>query len=798
MFMPRGRARADRRTHIRTAVAPAALLAALTSLAVLTATDARVPNDAVVPSAAPAFGATGTILQTPTFSIADASAPEGNSGTRTFAFTVSLAGAMPDAEYRVRYATADGTAVGAVESRAAATPVSIPDIGLASPYPVSLAVAGLSGTIDDVSITLNDLTHTYPEDLDMLLVGPGGQAVMFMSDVGGWNDVSNIDLTFQDGAPPPSDSQLVSGTFAPTNVSALESLPAPAPPGPYPSALSTFRGTDPNGTWMLYIEDDFITDVGTMAGFTLTFSLSGTGDYIPTASELVFPPGTTSLPVNVRVKGDTTIEPTETFAVNLSSPVNAVIGDAQAVGTIFNDDGPGVAVAVDDSFAVPFGTPLVVPAPGVLANDTINGGGVMTAVLVSGVSHGTLALSADGSFTYTATAGYAGPDAFTYRVSTTAGSSNSATVRLAVSVPAAFDDAYTTPANQPIGIAAPGVLGNDDSNGGGAMTAELVSNPAHGAVTLNTDGSFVYVPALDFLGDDTFTYRAVTTRGAGNVATVTVTMTTPTTVQAPTGFHVESVVGTTVTVRFTPPVLGPPPTGYVLKGGVLPGQILAEIPTGNTAPLFTFQAPTGSFIRMHTLSGASQSVASNEVALHVNVPVPPSPPTGLVGLVNGSSLTLQWNNTFEGGAPSSMILGVTGALTLSVPLARGEAFSFANVPPGNYILRVRGVNGGGWGQPSNPVNLTFPGPCSGAPLPPSNFIAYRIGNTIYAVWDPPTDGPAPTSFTLNVTGAYVGSFDTAGRALSGVAGPGDYKIEVIARNPCGSSGPTPPQTVTIP
>ena len=54
-------------------------------------------------------------------------------------------------------------------------------------------------------------------------------------------------------------------------------------------------------------------------------------------------------------------------------------------------------------------------APGVLANDTDVDGATLTAVLVTGPAHGTLALNADGSFTYTPAANFNGADSFTYR-----------------------------------------------------------------------------------------------------------------------------------------------------------------------------------------------------------------------------------------------------------------------------------------------------------------------------------------------------------------------------------------------
>jgi uncharacterized delta-60 repeat protein len=61
-------------------------------------------------------------------------------------------------------------------------------------------------------------------------------------------------------------------------------------------------------------------------------------DYTPTTATLTFPNGATSLVFQVPVIGDTVPEPDETFLVRLSSPVNATLGDAEAIGTIFNDD----------------------------------------------------------------------------------------------------------------------------------------------------------------------------------------------------------------------------------------------------------------------------------------------------------------------------------------------------------------------------------------------------------------------------------------------------------------------------
>ncbi|MGH2670948.1 MAG: hypothetical protein ACRDH5_17855, partial [bacterium] len=87
--------------------------------------------------------------------------------------------------------------------------------GPASPYPSSIGVSDLSGTVTDVNVTLDDLTHTFPPDIDILLVGPAGQNAIIMSDASGGADVSDIDLTLDDEAsgPLPFFEELTPGSY---------------------------------------------------------------------------------------------------------------------------------------------------------------------------------------------------------------------------------------------------------------------------------------------------------------------------------------------------------------------------------------------------------------------------------------------------------------------------------------------------------------------------------------------------------------------------------------------------------
>jgi hypothetical protein len=178
--------------------------------------------------------------------------------------------------------------------------------------------------------------------------------------------------------------------------------------------------------------------------------------------------------------------------------------------------------------------------------------------------------------------------------------------------------------------------------------------------------------------------------------------------------------------------------------------------------------------------------------------VAPQQPYNLVGLANGSNLSLAWWNNYDGGAPTSIVLDVSGSATATLPLGLTDSFSFSGVPDGTYTLRVRAVNSAGQSSPSNPLTLAFPSTCSGAPFPPASFLAYSVGNTAYAIWNPYPVGPAPTSSVLIVTGGFTGTFQTTGRGLSGAVAPGTYNLSVTASNACGTSAATPVQSITIP
>ena len=156
--------------------------------------------------------------------------------------------------------------------------ITINDNSTASPYPSNATVSGISAnTLTKVQVILAGFTHTYPADVDVLLVGPQGQRCMLMSDAGGGHPgVSNVNLTFSSTAATvlPTTAP-ATGTYRPANYpndanssDLTDTFPSPGPGTltDQPADLTVFNLTNPNGTWRLYVVDDTAGDVGSING----------------------------------------------------------------------------------------------------------------------------------------------------------------------------------------------------------------------------------------------------------------------------------------------------------------------------------------------------------------------------------------------------------------------------------------------------------------------------------------------------------------------------------------------------
>ena len=284
-----------------------------------------------------------------------------------------------------------------------------------------------------------------------------------------------------------------------------------------------------------------ITLVGNVHHGTLVLNTDGSFTYTPSANYS----GSDSFTYKANDGTADSNVATVTITVNAVNAVN----DAPEAPT------GGVAYSTDNN------TVLNQAAPGVLGNVTDIDGNMLTAILVSDVSHGTLVLNADGSFTYTPAAGFIGLDSFTCKANDGTADSSVFTVSITVNagnnapVAPTGSVAYSTNENGVLNQAAPGVLGNVTDADGDPLTAILVSDVSHGTLVLNADGSFTYTPAAGFIGSDSFTCKANDGTADSSLLTVTITV-NQLTASITSLDNVEAAPGETIRVVITGTKLG--------------------------------------------------------------------------------------------------------------------------------------------------------------------------------------------------------------------------------------------------
>lgn len=252
-------------------------------------------------------------------------------------------------------------------------PIVIRDNLAADPYPSTIEVTGVESSVARVTVTLADLSHPFPADIDVLLVGPHGQKVILMSDAGGSGSLSRARLTLDDRAgsdlPFNPTTPIVSGTYRPTNHQGGDTFPSPAPAPPYSAALSAFAGSGANGTWSLYVVDDASPDAGQIAGGWIL--------NIYTTDPTISPIADQSTPENVALEVSILIEDADTPAANLITAAStdnpglltlAITGTGNTrtltITPRASESGQGnVTVAVTDGTGIASTTFLVVVTP---------------------------------------------------------------------------------------------------------------------------------------------------------------------------------------------------------------------------------------------------------------------------------------------------------------------------------------------------------------------------------------------------------------------------------------------------
>jgi uncharacterized repeat protein (TIGR01451 family) len=142
-------------------------------------------------------------------------------------------------------------------------------MGPAGPFPSSNLVSGISGFVSDVSVTVSNLEHTYPSDISLWVVGPGGQSAMLMSGAALYSSAAiPVTLTFDQNAsaPAPAEGSLYTGSYQPSSYNPpiiSTNLTGISPPAN--TNLAVFEGFAPNGWWFLCAYDSKAGDYGAIS-----------------------------------------------------------------------------------------------------------------------------------------------------------------------------------------------------------------------------------------------------------------------------------------------------------------------------------------------------------------------------------------------------------------------------------------------------------------------------------------------------------------------------------------------------
>lgn len=256
--------------------------------------------------------------------------------------------------------------------------------------------------------------------------------------------------------------------------------------------------------------------------------------------------------------------------------------------------------AAADAYRSRAGVPLTVPAPGVLANDTDPEGDILFAAPSIGPAHGALALNADGSFVYTPTAGYGGPDSFTYQVQDPYGVGGAATVTLLVD-----GSAPTTTASLSGPAGANGFYKGSVSVTLSATDPDGPSDVAGTFYTVDGGPQQTYSGSFPITGDGTHTIAFFSRDQLGN-AEATQTLTLPIDSLAPvTAANAQSTTtGQQVTLSATDGFSGVANMNYSIDGGAPQAYTVPFTVTGNGPHVVRFQSAdrAGNVEALKTLS----------------------------------------------------------------------------------------------------------------------------------------------------------------------------------------------------
>ncbi len=268
--------------------------------------------------------------------------------------------------------------------------------------------------------------------------------------------------------------------------------------------------------------------------------------------------------------------------------------------------------------------------------------------------------------------------------------------------------------------------------------------PTLAATSIDNTVFASWTPAPAGGAPTSYTLFAGSAPGAADLAAIAIRGATTFTASAPTGLYYLTVVarngyGASAPSNEVPVQLGclaPPPapgtlaylqagssvvlawgaalsaSSYVIEAGQAPGSAnLGAIPVGN-ATSFATAAPLGTYyVRVRAANRCGASPPSNEIVITLDGSTSlPAAPTGLTGIVNGRTVTLQWTPAVSGGLPTAFQLeaGATPGGVIAVFPTTGAQVVVANAPSGTFHVRVRAVNAAGASAPTPDISITVP------------------------------------------------------------------------------------------
>jgi uncharacterized protein YhjY with autotransporter beta-barrel domain len=574
--------------------------------------------------------ATGTILNddVPTATISVSPAAVAEDGAPNLVYTITLNQANPSAATSVNY-TIGGTAINGTDYATIASPLVIP-------------AGNTTGTI-----TVNptaDATIEADETVTLTLNAGAGYTVGVPNSATGTilnDDLPNLTI---------NDVTASEGNAGITNFTFTVSLSAPAGPGGVTFDIATANGTATAGV-------DYVAN-------------SLTGQTIPAGSSTYI--------FTVQVNGDALNEPSETFFVNVTNVVNAVVVDGQGVGTIVNDD-PLPSLSINDVTVVEGNAGTV----NAVFTVTLSAASGQTVQVNYATADGTATQPADytntsgtltftpGTTTQTITVPVNGetvPEANETFFVNLSGATN-ATISDNQGVGTITNDdvpVTVSPATLPNGTVAAAYSQTITASGGAAPYSFAVTAGAlPTGLTLSPTGALTGTPTAG--GTFNFTITATDSSAfpgpySGSQA-YTVTIAPPTVVLPPTALA-GGTLGAAYSSAITPASGGTAPYAYAVTAGALPGGLTLNASTGaitgTPSALGTFNF---SITATDSSTGTGPYTATQAYAITV-IDVPPT--------AANSSLTVAYNAPAT-NVPLTLGGGAATSLTITVPPTNGTA-----------------------------------------------------------------------------------------------------------------------------